>query len=325
MPSLAAAACGGQDLLAAMATDDPDRHAAIIAAADGVENGEARFWQVTGPDGGVSHLFGTYHDTASSETISAPVRTAFAGAERLVMEMSDEELARMEQRIATDPSFSFREVPVSATMLMDGIDENERAIVEQALAARGLTLPVAGRLQPWLLFSLFGVPACQLAEMAGGAEVMDRELAAEAAEAGKPVLGLEGYEEALSTFTRIPEDDAVLMIRDYLALVPLEEDMRATLLAQYGAGRIGVIQAFTEDLGAAYAPGDPAAVKARNDMLMQGLLNDRNLAWMDRLLPYLQGGGAFVAVGALHLPGEVGLVTLLRDAGYRVEPLGEDG
>jgi uncharacterized protein YbaP (TraB family) len=34
--------------------------------------------------------------------------------------------------------------------------------------------------------------------------------------------------------------------------------------------------------------------------------------------PILDAGNAFVAVGALHLPGPEGLVALLRKAGYTV-------
>jgi uncharacterized protein YbaP (TraB family) len=34
--------------------------------------------------------------------------------------------------------------------------------------------------------------------------------------------------------------------------------------------------------------------------------------------PHLKGGKAFVAVGALHLPGEKGLLNLLEQQGYTV-------
>jgi uncharacterized protein YbaP (TraB family) len=41
----------------------------------------------------------------------------------------------------------------------------------------------------------------------------------------------------------------------------------------------------------------------------------------DAALPHLAEGKAFIAVGALHLPGKNGLVALLRGAGYTVSPV----
>jgi uncharacterized protein len=38
----------------------------------------------------------------------------------------------------------------------------------------------------------------------------------------------------------------------------------------------------------------------------------------ERIAPLLKGGGAFIAVGALHLPGKTGLIERLRAEGYTV-------
>ncbi len=40
----------------------------------------------------------------------------------------------------------------------------------------------------------------------------------------------------------------------------------------------------------------------------------------DRLLAELETGTVFAAVGALHLPGDNGMVALLRSEGYTVKP-----
>ena len=47
----------------------------------------------------------------------------------------------------------------------------------------------------------------------------------------------------------------------------------------------------------------------------------RNRRMADRAAPLFDQGGTLVAVGALHLSGEHGLVELLRARGYRVEPI----
>ena len=51
---------------------------------------------------------------------------------------------------------------------------------------------------------------------------------------------------------------------------------------------------------------------------MSGILDGRNRAWLPGLAAELSRGGAFVAVGALHLPGEAGLIELLRKQGFTV-------
>ena len=47
--------------------------------------------------------------------------------------------------------------------------------------------------------------------------------------------------------------------------------------------------------------------------------NDRRNKMAERAKEYFQKGGVFMAVGALHLPGQDGLVSLLERQGYSVE------
>lgn len=51
------------------------------------------------------------------------------------------------------------------------------------------------------------------------------------------------------------------------------------------------------------------------------MVDDRNAAWIPRLVQYLDEGNAFVNVGASHIAGKKGLVSLLKARGYRVEPV----
>jgi uncharacterized protein len=51
------------------------------------------------------------------------------------------------------------------------------------------------------------------------------------------------------------------------------------------------------------------------------LLNNRNRNWVEKLKRLMPGKSLIVAVGAGHLPGEKGVITLLRKAGYTVMPV----
>ncbi len=54
---------------------------------------------------------------------------------------------------------------------------------------------------------------------------------------------------------------------------------------------------------------------------MQALLDKRNTDWLSRLPEILKNGSSFIAVGALHLAGEKGIVKGLRNLGYTVTPI----
>jgi uncharacterized protein YbaP (TraB family) len=67
-------------------------------------------------------------------------------------------------------------------------------------------------------------------------------------------------------------------------------------------------------LGLRHAGGD-------RQTFIDALLWQRNARMVERLLPVLETGRAFIAVGALHLPGERGLLGLLARRGYALEAL----
>ena len=53
--------------------------------------------------------------------------------------------------------------------------------------------------------------------------------------------------------------------------------------------------------------------------LMESILRGRNEKFVTNLLPHIEDTSVFCAVGALHLPGESGLIAQLRKRGYVVE------
>ena len=60
---------------------------------------------------------------------------------------------------------------------------------------------------------------------------------------------------------------------------------------------------------------------AFNQRLMDELVLKRNQRMAERLRPILDQGQTFVGVGALHLPGEHGVLQLLSQQGYRCKPI----
>ncbi len=70
-------------------------------------------------------------------------------------------------------------------------------------------------------------------------------------------------------------------------------------------------------------------VKIRDDLAQYGnrelerkfqewLIDNRNRRMVDRILPLLEKGSLFVGLGALRLPGEMGIPSILQGLGYSV-------
>jgi uncharacterized protein YbaP (TraB family) len=316
-----AAGCAGTDLLAQLKTTDPAAHAGLFRRAHAVANGRGTFWRVSRPatiDGAPpSYLFGTFHDTGiARRPLDPTVARALAAARLMLVELTEEEQARLQARVASDRDFV---IDIKRTGLTGQLTAAERAVVERRLAERGVTLAIADQLRPWMLFSLLAVPQCMLREMQQGQPLLDSLLMSKAAEAGIPVAGLETYREALGGFAAIPADTMNEILLEGLRGLSDEEDFRRTSVGLYLSGEIAAIWEFS-----VHNTAETTGMARSREIYAQfaaALLDTRNRAWMGVLVPQLEMGGVFAAFGALHLPGEAGVIELLRARGFEVTRL----
>ena len=82
----------------------------------------------------------------------------------------------------------------------------------------------------------------------------------------------------------------------------------------YLSRELGSYTLMTEEMTAI----DDPLYRAQVDELVRELLDERNARMVERMAPRLTEGDAFIAVGALHLPGERGILNLLAERGYRI-------
>ena len=180
-------------------------------------------------------------------------------------------------------------------------------------AAIGMPYFAARRMQPWLLAISLAMPPCVHVAMLRGEEGVDEKLQRLAVEGGKRVVGLETVDEQVIALASLEE---VVGPGELLELVSLGPGAIADLFATQ-------VQSYIDEqpsLAVALMLNMPEfGSSAEVFRAVEGtLIRDRNLRMRDRLLPILEEGGVFVGVGALHLPGESGLVELIRSAGYSV-------
>jgi len=316
-PQIAGAQCAGTDLLAQMAASDPAAHAELFERAHAVPNARGKFWRVHRDGAPDSYLFGTFHDTGiARQPLDPAVTKALEAARLMLVEVTEEEQTRMQARMETDPTFV---IDIIRSGLSMQLTAPERAAAERVLAGRGLTLQIADKLRPWMLFSLLAVPQCMLHEAQQGQPTLDELLMSNAAAQGIPVAGLETYEQAIGSMASIPAATMDELLLEMLRDLSGEEDARRTSVELYQTAEIAAIWEFSIVTGA-----ETVGIARSREIFGEFadlLLDKRNRAWMETMLPQLETGGVFAAFGAMHLVGEAGVIELLRAEGFEVTRL----
>jgi uncharacterized protein YbaP (TraB family) len=176
-----------------------------------------------------------------------------------------------------------------------------------ALMTRGMTDEHLDRLRPWLIITMLSMPPRR------DGKFLDLNLHMAARQAKKTVYGLETSSEQISVFDGLPLKDQV-------------ELLRATVKRAHKVGT------ETEEMIQAWLARDLRKLEAlsrKNQAdnprlyrrVMRRLLHNRNARMHQRLQPILRQGGAFIAVGALHLGGYSGLLQKLHQDGYLIRPV----
>jgi hypothetical protein len=182
-----------------------------------------------------------------------------------------------------------------------------RRCVEVAVA-RGLPESVLLDLKPWAVMTMISMPRAQTGEF------LDRHLHHLASARGKSTLGLETTAEQLALFEQFSLAEQRALLRAALAEQAQTPQRHEELVDTYLRGDLRGLLALSD----AEVPGLDAGLRRR---FREVLVDARNRRMLGRIavLPHPQR--YFIAVGALHLPGETGLLNGLAQRGYRIRRL----
>jgi hypothetical protein len=268
------------------------------AAAWGGDFTSGLLWRIEAAGVTPSHLFGTIHsEDERVVTLAAPVREAFDDASSVTLEITMDPAALITASLAM--------MLTDGRTLKDIVGDALYQKTVRALADYSVPEMMAAQLKPWAAATTLSMP-----KPATGL-VLDMALYQEAVAAGKPVDGLETVDEQLKVFDDMEERHQTAMLRDAVEHLP---EVRAELQA--------LLEAWLDrDLAGLETIGEKSMQRADEEfikMFEQNLIVNRNHRMAERMQERLKKGGAFIAVGALHLPGEDGLLNLLEKRGYRV-------
>jgi uncharacterized protein YbaP (TraB family) len=277
----------------------------LAAASDlhPIRHAEGRLWRIERGGAPPSHIIGTIHVTDPRvRDLPDPIREAFESSQQAAFEMrmTPEERAAMMARLGT----SEKSRPLSK--LVDR--ETHQKLV--TLAARyGVPEKAVDELHPFALSYLFSFSPEEHQRQAAGDLIFDAWLIQWAYDLGMRVEGLETLEEHLGFIDAVPLRDHATMLRELVEQLETQPDRFERLVENYLDGDMTPV---FEELEAEMEkePGARAFKEA--------LLDQRNHQMVDRMIPLLERGRAFVAVGAAHLPGDEGMLHLLEQRGYRI-------
>lgn len=184
-----------------------------------------------------------------------------------------------------------------------GPERYQRAM--QALSSYQVPDDWKARMKVWAVMMTLSVPAPQTGFF------MDLSLSLRAAGNGLEVIGLETLEQQLNFLEQMPLDFQITLLDhaldDYGRVGEIHEQMVRVYLQDSLAALDELSREQFEIL-------DKDIVSYFNDL---GIVA-RNQQMASKVIPRLEKERVFIAVGALHLSGPQGLVSLLRQAGFEL-------
>jgi hypothetical protein len=303
--------CGGHNVIADIQKNDPKGFAELQKETAELKNGESVFWKIEKPGIAPSYLLGTMH-ISDPRVVKLPTvaKDDFEAAKSVIVE--SDEIADKKKAQAILMARPDLTMFTNGKSIYDYINDDQKKRLDEALKERGIPLAVAAKMKPYILSSYLALPTCELKRKAAGAEFLDEKLTKEAIADGKHVVGLETMAEQLEAMASVPMKTHVAGLISVLKDPELTKNMMETLIELYHEGKpamIGPLGKYFDKKGA----GGVDIAEFEKTMIV-----NRNHHMADRAAATLDKGNAFMAVGALHLPGPEGLVALFREKGFTV-------
>lgn len=298
--------------LLAPASARPDGEAAPVASttatlAEATDNAPVPLlWKVSDADNSV-YLLGSFHLLKPDDyPVSPDVDAAFQAADRVVFEVSPEDLH--------DPATALKFLQAAGYAeggtLSDVLPLAMREKFNRILARNGASIAQFEAYEPWFVNLSLTLGLSQSMGFSGE-HGLDQHLMRAAADAGKPTGGLETIDDQLRALDGTPIDEQVASLSDFIDRPQEMPGMLSDLHAAWRTGDVPALGRLTLEEMQAKTPETYRMVNVV-----------RNQAWVPQIRALLDdsaGEDVLVVVGALHLLGEDGLVAQLDDGGYRLE------
>lgn len=262
-------------------------------------------WSLSQGQGTVLLLGSIHVLPAHMAELPAQVRSLYAQADTLVMELAMDQLDPMAFQAHVNALGRQPEGLSLAASLGDAQWAQARALAEQI----DLQLDMLAEVKPWL--AALTVTQLRLMQMGFSPEYgLEVQMTGWATRDGKPIVGLETPEEQIALFAGLPENEQIEMLMQSLAdAVSIQQDV--------------------DNIVEGWKRGDVARMERElldsvreSPALYEAVVVQRNRNWIAPIEALLARPGThLVVVGALHLVGEDSVVAMLEARGHTLRRL----
>jgi uncharacterized protein YbaP (TraB family) len=261
-------------------------------------------WRISGKDlKSPSYLFGTIHMICGDDVmVSDSLKAAIKQADKVYLELDMDNIIEL---MGVMSKMKMR----GDTTLAQLLSAEEYEKVKSFFSNNKGMIPFSmlETYKPMLAASTL----MQSAVSCSNPMAMEQLVMKEAKRAGVGIKGLETMAFQMSIFDSIPYSIQAKQLLSYVESYGKKDDNKEfeELTKAYRNQDLKQLEKLTEKEDAGIAK------------FTEIMLYKRNEDWTNKLSTMMPSGSLVIAVGAGHLPGERGVINLLRKAGYKVEPV----
>lgn len=266
-------------------------------------------WKVRSGESTV-YIFGSLHILPPSfEWRTQAIESAITASDIFVFEVPVDDAATRRQK---DFIVKNGLLPRGAS-LRKVLNRIEFDTYSRVLLGAGLKPEHFTRYRPWLATVVVGLAYVHRRDLTM-LEGVDDQIIEQAQAQGKELRYLESIDDQMKLLVMGDDPAQVRALKRQLVSLPQSVSHTQDLVDMWAKG--------DADRFAARIEGDFAGHVEAQDLL----ISNRNQAWVPRVAELLQSGKtAMVTVGAAHIGGPKGLISLLCGEGYEVERVGTNG
>lgn len=270
------------------------------------------FWKISG--NGLekpSYLFGTHHIAPVSVIDSVPgMNDAIANVDKIYGEMiMSEATTPQSQQVMMGYAMAPQDSLLTTVLAPAQID-SLNTMLKRYMGPMGSANQFA-QLKPAMLSTLLALMQSQtIFPNFNPQQQLDGEIQKRGAALGKEIGGFETIQDQCNALFGSSIIEQAENLMDMVRHDDQSAGMAKKLAQAYLSGDLNAMLALMED------PANGAS-----EEWTERMINRRNANWMRVMAGLLPTASVLIAVGAGHLPGDEGLISLLRKNGYSVDPV----